>query len=545
VTSWVNTNQVGNAELKQVQGVVSHAIDIYSNLLIGPRPVRLKITFEDQGGTTCATGAPEWSRTVPGLPGIWWPSPLACQLANVDIPAAPAWHAHIEINSRMVNQHDYDYSLTPDVPGGKIDFLHVMLHELGHCMGFVNLCNDDGSWHDGTSDLHSWSLWYEDFFGDYVQFVFLNQAERYVALESDALYWWDDYVEASCGGPFQVYAPFFGPALPENNASHWDPSHSPNELMEPTVTRNLRDLGMLSPALRDLGWTVVSVAFMPHRVHLFWRATKSGASQPVYITNNRSVTTSIDLSITGPHALEFTATSAPGTINLAPYQTYTVTVSGAPSSLGYKTATLHAEYNDGTAQVVEVALSMFAIGVDTDGDGISDGNESSPFDPLVADSTGEDGFVGADGVDDGYNDFDGDGMTNAEELIFGYDPFDPNSFGVLTEFDTDGDGISDEDETRDLDPETPGTQNPFDPYLGDSTGNHPNEDIPDGIPDGQNDYDGDGLSNSEEFIAGSNPLDPTSPPQLPVSSRTATGIAMVILLCFGGSCLYRVRRRKV
>lgn len=84
-------------------------------------------------------------------------------------------------------------------------------------------------------------------------------------------------------------------------------------------------------------------------------------------------------------------------------------------------------------------------------------------------------------------------MSNQDEFLFGYNPIDPNSFGHRTEYDVDGDGILDDDENADLDPSLPGIQNPFDSSNGDTTGDCGN-DFPDGIPDGENDYDCDGMS---------------------------------------------------
>ncbi len=91
--------------------------------------------------------------------------------------------------------------------------------------------------------------------------------------------------------------------------------------------------------------------------------------------------------------------------------------------------------------------------------------------------------------------------------------------------DTDDDGMSDWDETRDLDPTTPGIQNPFDPFVADSTGDS-GSDEPDGVLDGLNDYDGDGGANAAEFAMGSNPLDPSQ--ALPATSLA--GVAAMAAL---------------
>jgi hypothetical protein len=75
--------------------------------------------------------------------------------------------------------------------------------------------------------------------------------------------------------------------------------------------------------------------------------------------------------------------------------------------------------------------------------------------------------------------------------------------------DTDGDGMSDEDETRDLLPNTLSIDNPFNLDVEDSTGDY-GATIKDGLPDGQNDFDGDNMTNEDEFFFGYNPLDSSS-----------------------------------
>jgi predicted outer membrane repeat protein len=129
-------------------------------------------------------------------------------------------------------------------------------------------------------------------------------------------------------------------------------------------------------------------------------------------------------------------------------------------------------------------------------------------------------------IDAGYSisglthDFEGDPRPSGLGFDIGADEyFDPHA-------DSDGDGLKDSDEQRDLDPGTPGVQNPFDPDDPDSTGDN-FSDAPDGVPDGQNDYDGDGMSNKDEFTFGYNPIDPESWAEVPAA--TAMGLAMVVV----------------
>ncbi len=96
--------------------------------------------------------------------------------------------------------------------------------------------------------------------------------------------------------------------------------------------------------------------------------------------------------------------------------------------------------------------------------------------------------------------------------------------------DGDGDGLDDEWETMDLDPFTPGVQNPFDPNDPDTTGDNGVLGA-DGIPDGQNDWDGDGVSNETEFDYGWNPADPLDPGAMPAAGGFGL-LALALLLAF-------------
>lgn len=106
---------------------------------------------------------------------------------------------------------------------------------------------------------------------------------------------------------------------------------------------------------------------------------------------------------------------------------------------------------------------------------------------------------------------------------------EPAGSGQRTGIDRDGDNLLDYDEVRDLDPVTPGTQNPFDPANRDSTGDN-GQNSPDGIPDNFNDYDGDGFTNAAELDAGTNPAEDGDSPGMPALSPLGTLSLIAIML---------------
>ena len=152
---------------------------------------------------------------------------------------------------------------------------------------------------------------------------------------------------------------------------------------------------------------------------------------------------------------------------------------------------------------------------DTDADGLPDAWEMDEFGHLGESAGG---------------DPDGDGLTNLEEYSAGTDPQDADS---------DDDGLEDDAEWIDLNDMNDGIQNPFDPNDQDSTGNDWSTD-PNGVPDGDDDFDGDGVSNSQEIDEGTSPVIGIVPAWSLVTSAI---LALVLIGCLAAREVKGRRKR--
>jgi hypothetical protein len=204
-------------------------------------------------------------------PLTWYPDALADALAGTDLhPGSPDIQAQFNAklddgDASCLNGKRWYYGFDHN-PGNDIDFPNVLMHEIAHGLGFASFTSETtGSFISGMPSI------YDVFVRD------LTQDETWAEMASDALRQtsaintgnvvWDgplvnaqtSFLSAGLGanGAVLLYAP--NPVEPGSSISHWDTSLTPDTLMEPFISANLRALGGvdLTPCLlADIGWAL-------------------------------------------------------------------------------------------------------------------------------------------------------------------------------------------------------------------------------------------------------------------------------------------------
>ena len=220
------------------------------------------------GGVLGSAGPAGANRDFANAPlaGTWHHVALANKLAVSDLNGAT-----LEINATFNSDVDnaclgagtrWYYGLNNTTPGGTINFLVVVLHELGHGLGFSSFVNGStGALASGFPDVYTTHMF------DRTTNKFWNNmtnAERQAsALNTGNVLWNGFNVRNASGtltagrdnltGRVQLYTP--NPLQGGSSISHYDSACSPNLLMEPAINLGLPiDLDLTRQQMCDIGW---------------------------------------------------------------------------------------------------------------------------------------------------------------------------------------------------------------------------------------------------------------------------------------------------
>lgn len=248
----------------EAEAAFQYAVDIWSGLITSSVPIVIDATWQDLPGNTLGSaGATGLFYNFSGAPmnGVLYPSPLADKLAGTNLSPGEA-----DIVANFDSGTNWYYGLDANPPFSQYDLVSVVMHEIGHGLGFA------GTAYVGE-DLNGYILngalahIYDEFAatgnGDMILDLGNGTAALGDALVSGNLYWAGTQGNAYSGGP--VSPKLYAPAIwePGSSYSHFDedlyPSGSGASLMTPMIangeavhTPGAMCLGVLD----DIGWTV-------------------------------------------------------------------------------------------------------------------------------------------------------------------------------------------------------------------------------------------------------------------------------------------------
>jgi len=201
------------------------------------------------------------------LPSTWYPQALANALAGTDLsPSNPdinaTFNSNLDGSSGCMGGAKLYSGYDQAPPSGDIDFITVVMHEIGHGLGFQTYVDlSTGAKLMGYND--TFMLHLNQASANPADYPYMSNTGRINASKSDPNLRWtgsnvtgrhpDIPVTAGLnGGYVRMYGP--NPQEPGSSVSHWSKAVTPNEVMEPSYTGPNHDPGLAFYLMADIGW---------------------------------------------------------------------------------------------------------------------------------------------------------------------------------------------------------------------------------------------------------------------------------------------------
>ncbi len=269
-TATITVNYNGTWDTN-AQSAFDYAATIWESLITSPVDIVVNASWEPLGfGVLGSAGAENYYRDFPNAPqaGTWYPTALANKLAGLDLDTyygAP----DVEIQARFNSTFSGWYLGTDGNPGSQVDFASVVLHELGHGLGFSGsmrigtpTCSTgNGCWGGGSGFPFIYDRFAVNGSGQYLISSFANNSPELAAqLTSGSIYFnGTNAMKANGNANVKLYAP--NPWKPGSSYSHLDEifNGTPNALMTYSIGsgESIHNPGPVMLCMfKDVGWTV-------------------------------------------------------------------------------------------------------------------------------------------------------------------------------------------------------------------------------------------------------------------------------------------------
>ncbi len=139
------TYDAGFAAQPEAQAAFQAAVDIWSNVISSPAPIRIRAQFTTLGATTLGSAGPTVTCTATGgIPNTYYAAALADKIRGFAYCANLGSETHeitANFNSSFSN---WDFGTSGTPISGRYNFLTVVMHEIGHGLGFYGRMTASG-----------------------------------------------------------------------------------------------------------------------------------------------------------------------------------------------------------------------------------------------------------------------------------------------------------------------------------------------------------------------------------------------------------------
>lgn len=260
----------------EAQAAFQRAVDIWSRLISSPVPIRIRAVWEPNNranvlGSATSNGFYR-SPFLPRFP-VWYPVALAEKLLGIELNGEDA---DIVANFNSNNNNWY-FGTDANPPRDKWDLTSVVLHEIGHGLGFVSSFRFEtgrnfGRWGDNGFPF-IYDLFIENMRGESLLDTTIfrnNSADLGRELTSEQIVFQGEPVRrANLGVPAPLFAP--SPWQQGSSISHLDDrtyDGTSNQLMISSIGNGeaIHDPGPVTLAIFDqIGWRSVRLIHTPVR----------------------------------------------------------------------------------------------------------------------------------------------------------------------------------------------------------------------------------------------------------------------------------------
>ena len=257
----------------EAEAAFQYAVDIWATILVSDVPIRVNANFRPlpprvlgSAGTTnlFANFADDIA------PDTWYVSALADAIAGRDLNSEiDSLAEYPDINTNFSSVFDWYYGTDLNPADNEYDFVTIVLHELGHGLGFTGFAAVDDSTNVGEIRVDYRGLFipvvYNNFVEDKGDTAILDFPDPSVKLGkklTDSLFMTGENTVAALGGK---EPPLYTPDVWRQGTSygHWDeetfPPGDSNSLMTPFAgfaEANHRVGEITKGLFEDMGWTI-------------------------------------------------------------------------------------------------------------------------------------------------------------------------------------------------------------------------------------------------------------------------------------------------